>query len=455
MSETQITRARVGRAWFTLFTLAWIVLWTAQLTPLQLLLPLQLDTPDNEAGWVRGVVSSGIVLGVGGLAGVLAGPVAGALSDRQSGSRPKRRPWALAGVWIAAACLLCTGASTSALGIGAAWVGVCIGTAIASAAFAAMIADQLPPEQRGAASSAASAAQALGIVLGVGAVVLLGLSTAAGYVMLAIGVAVIGTLTSVLLPDPSGSAAGLRSEQGAVVPGATVPFTTTPGAAARAPEGHRFGSIRDHDFRWVLIGRLVVNIGNALGTSLFLFFLLYGLGQEHAAAEDNLLIVVVVYTVFVVVASVAAGLVSDRLGRRRGLALAATVVQALSGVLLVVSPTFGTTIVAAGVMGVGYGAFSTVGLAFATDVLPSERDHGRDLGLVNTAAALGQLLGPVIGALLVALVGGFWLVFSVAAVLSVAGGALTVLARERATATTITAAAAVDPAAAAGGNTLD
>lgn len=442
MSETQITRARVGRAWFTLFTLAWIVLWTAQLTPLQLLLPLQLDTPDNEAGWVRGVVSSGIVLGVGGLAGVLAGPVAGALSDRQSGSRPKRRPWALAGVWIAAACLLCTGASTTALGIGAAWVGVCIGTAVASAAFAAMIADQLPPEQRGAASSAASSAQALGIVLGVGAVVLLGLSIAAGYVMLAIGVAVIGTLTATLLPDPSGSTA------------ASPPMPAAAASAARAPEGHRFGSIRDRDFRWVLIGRLVVNIGNALGTSLFLFFLLYGLGQEHAAAEDNLLIVVVVYTVFVVVASVAAGLVSDRLGRRRGLALAATVVQALSGVLLVVSPTFGTTIVAAGVMGVGYGAFSTVGLAFATDVLPSERDHGRDLGLVNTAAALGQLLGPVIGALLVALVGGFWLVFSVAAVLSVAGGAITVLARERATATAVTTAAA-DPAATAGGGTLD
>lgn len=426
MSETQITRPKVGRTWFTLFTLAWIVLWTAQLTPLQLLLPLQLDTPDSESGWVRGVVSSGIVLGVGGLAGVLAGPVAGALSDRQSGSRPKRRPWALAGVWISAACLLATGASTGALGIGAAWVGVCVGTAVASAAFAAMIADQLPPEQRGAASSAASSAQALGIVLGVGAVVLLGLSVAAGYVMLAVGVAVVGTLTAILLPDPSGGTAGHNTEQEASAPG-----EAAPGVASRS--GRSFEFMRDRDFRWVLIGRLVVNVGNALGTSLFLFFLLYGLGQEHAAAEDNLLVVVVVYTVFVVAVSVAAGLASDKLGRRRGLALAATVVQALSGVLLVVSPTFGMTIVAAGIMGVGYGAFSTVGLAFATDVLPSERDHGRDLGLVNTAAALGQLLGPVIGALLVALVGGFWLVFSVAAVLSVSGGVITVIARERRT----------------------
>ncbi|UTX52871.1 MFS transporter [Leucobacter aridicollis] len=421
MSETQNARPKVGRAWFTLFTLGWIVLWTAQLTPLQLLLPLQLDTPDSEAGWVRGVISSGIVLGVGGLAGVLAGPIAGALSDRQSGARPKRRPWALAGVWIAAACLLLTGASTNALGIGAAWVGVCVGTAVASAAFAAMIADQLPPEQRGAASSAASSAQALGIVLGVGAVVLLGLSIAAGYVMLAVGVALIGTLTAILLPDPPGSAAAPHD-------------VANPQAQGPASLGGRsLDFLRNRDFRLVLIGRLVVNVGNALGTSLFLFFLLYGLRQGHADAEDNLLIVVVVYTVFVVVASIAAGLISDRLGRRRGLALAATIVQAFSGVILVLSPTFSTTIVAAGVMGVGYGAFSTVGLAFATDVLPSERDHGRDLGLVNTAAALGQLLGPVIGALLVALVGGFWLVFSVAAVLSVAGGSITVLARERRT----------------------
>jgi MFS family permease len=70
-------------------------------------------------------------------------------------------------------------------------------------------------------------------------------------------------------------------------------------------------------------------------------------------------------------------------------------------------------------------------LAFATDLLPSEKDHARDLGVVNVIAALGQLLGPVIGAGLVALVGGFWLVFAAAAVLSLVGAGLTALARER------------------------
>lgn len=418
MSVDLAVRPRVGSRWFLLFTVAWLVIWTVQLTPLQLLLPLQLDSPESAAGWVGGVVSSGLVLGVGGLAGVVAGPLAGALSDRQSGRRPRRRPWALAGVWLAVACLLATGVSEGPLAVGAAWVGVCSGVAIASAAFTAMIADQLPVEQRGAAASAASSAQALGIVVGVGAVVLLGLEVVEGYVVLAGAMAVLGTAAALLLPDPAGTASTLR------------------------PAGEaRFAFLRARDFRWVLIGRLVVNIGNALGTSLFLFFLLYGLGQEHALAEDNLLLVVVVYTVFVVGASVLAGLASDRTGRRRGLAVAAACVQAGAGLLLVVSPTFGMTLVAAGIMGIGYGAYSTVGLALATDLLPSERDHGRDLGIVNTAAALGQLLGPVLGALLVAAVGGFWLVFTVATVLSVAGGLLTGLAREAPRAATRVSAA--------------
>lgn len=401
---------KVGARWFLLFSVAWLVIWTVQLTPLQLLLPLQLDTADSEAGWVSGVVSSGLVLGVGGLAGVIAGPIAGALSDRRQGSRPRRRPFALVGVWITAVCLLLTGASQHALTIGASWVGVSVGVAIASAAFTAMIADQLPVEQRGAASSAASSAQAVGIVVGVGTVVLLGLGVFDGYLVLAIAMAVLGTVVALLLPDPSAASFGVRG--------------------ARLPGESRFAFLRDRDFRWMLIGRLVVNIGNALGTALFLFFLMYGIGQPHDEAEENLLLIIVVYTVFVVGASIIAGLVSDRIGRRRGLTVVAALVQAISGIVIVISPTFSMTMVAAALMGVGYGAFMTVGLAFATDLLPSERDHARDLGVVNVIAALGQLLGPVIGAGLVALVGGFWLVFTVAAVLSVLGAGLTALARE-------------------------
>ncbi|GAA3969342.1 MFS transporter [Gordonia caeni] len=408
---------RVGRRWLTLFTLAWLIIWMVQLTPLQLLLPLQLDSQISGDGdqWVRGVVISGLILGVGGLVGVIAGPLAGALSDRTRASRfpawlgGRRRVWALAGIWLTTVCLVLTGFAHQPLLVGLAWIGVSGGVAVAAAAFTALIADQLPPDQRGAAAASVGSSQAAGIVLGVGVVVTLGLSVLAGYLFLAALIAVVGTVAALGLPDP-------RS-----------PGQVRAAVAERDP----LRSLRDRDFAWMLLGRLVTNIGNALGTSLFLFFLLYGLFQPTETAEGNLLLLVVVYTVFVVISSVISGIYSDRSGRRRIPTVLAAMVQAVSGVMIVIHPSFTATLIAAALMGVGYGAFSTVGLAFATDLLPHQEDHGRDLGVVNVAAALGQLLGPILGAGLVAAVGGFWLLFLTATVVSVIGGALTLLARER------------------------
>lgn len=398
---------RVGARWMTVFTLAWLAIWTVQLTPVQLLLPLQLDTAGDD--WISGVISSGFVLGIGGLAGIIAGPVAGALSDRAGKGRRRRRPWAIGGVVLTAVFLVVTGFSEGPWAVGGAWVGVTVGVAISSAAFTALIADQLPSTQRGSASAAVGSSQAVGIVLGVGLVVLLGLGIREGYLLLAVVIAVIGTAAALLLPDPP------------------APADATPEPAAK--DGRLLASLRDRDFAWMLSGRLVTNIGNALGTALFLFFLLHGLHQETSVAQDNLLLLIVVYTLFVVIAAVLTGIVSDRTGDRRTLTVVATLVQAASGVVIAVVPTFEATMIAAALMGVGYGAFSTVGLAFAADLLPDEKDHARDLGIVTVTAALGQLIGPVLGAGLVALVGGFWLVFIAAAVLSVVGGALTALAR--------------------------
>ncbi|WP_347955052.1 MFS transporter [Gordonia aichiensis] len=409
--------APVGRRWMTLFTLAWLVIWMAQLTPLQLLLPLQLDQQTAEGGdrWIHSVVVSGLILGIGGLVGVIAGPLAGGASDRTDGTRMparlggRRRIWALAGCWGTAVFLALTGLAHQPWLVAICWIGVSVSIAVASAAFTAMIPDQLAPQQRGAASASIGSSQALGIVLGVGLVVALGLGVIAGYLVLAALVAAVGTWAAFGLPDP------------------TVPRSELAvGDAARS----RWASLRDRDFCWMLGGRLVANIGNALGTSLFLFFLLYGLDQEKGAAENNLLLLIVVYTVFVVGSSVIFGLVSDRRGHRRTLTVVSACIQAGSGVVIVAHPTFTATLIAAALMGVGYGAFMTVGLAFATDLLPHEQDHGRDLGIVNVSAALGQLIGPMVGAGLVALVGGFWLVFAAAAVLSLVGAAMTLGARE-------------------------
>lgn len=296
------------------------------------------------------------------------------------------------------------------LPVGAAWTGVMVGFAIASSAFSAVIADQLDT-QRGVASAAVGSAQAIGIVLGVGVVVVSGVGLLGAYLLLAGLMAVGGTAAALLLPDPP-PASGASEDPPAI----TV----------------RSDVLGDPDFRRLLLGRLAGNLGNALGTGLLLFFLMFGIGQPAAEAENNLLLLIVVYTVFVVAASVISGIVSDRTGRRQGMVVGSALVQAVAAVIIAVSPTLPVTVTAAALIGVGYGIFNAGGLALATDLLPGADANAQDLGIVNVSANLGQLLGPVIGAGLIALAGGFWLLFAAAAAFSVLGAALTATVRVRA-----------------------
>lgn len=416
-------RKRVGPLWMTLFTLAWLAIWTVQLTPIQLLLPLQLDTGAPGENWIAGVVWAGVVLSVGGLVGIIAAPVSGRWSDRTRSRWGRRRPWAIGGSLLAAVGLVLTGIVAGPVAVGGAWIVVSVGVSVASAALTAMIADQLTT-QRGAASAAASSAQAVGIVVGVGAVVLIGLNVQQSYYLMAAIIAVIGSGTALLLPDAPAHELALPA----------------PRTVART------ASWRDRDFLWLLVSRFVVNIGNAFGTSLLLFFLLYGVRVPSPQAQDDLLILIVIYTVFVVIASIVAGILSDRasanpLRVRRTITAVSAVVQAVSGVVILISPSFEMTAVAAGIMGAGYGAYMAVSLAFATDLLKDPDDHARDLGLVNVSAQLGQLLGPLLGAGLVALVGGFGLLFGAAAVLSLVGAAITYAVRAPSPASPVPAAA--------------
>ncbi|WP_217181050.1 MFS transporter [Streptomyces sp. AC495_CC817] len=219
----------------TLYTVAWLAIWMVQYTPIQLLLPLQLDTGDLGENWIDGVVWAGIVLSVGGVIGVIAAPLAGWMSDRTRSRWGRRRPWAIAGSVLAAAGLIATGVVTGPVPIGAAWIVVSIGVSVASTAFTAMIADQLPPTQRGAASAAASCAQALGIVLGVGAIVLIGLGIFESYLVLAGLILVVGTGTALWLPDEPAHRM----------------------LAPLAGSTGRRSSLRDRNFLWLVTGLLL------------------------------------------------------------------------------------------------------------------------------------------------------------------------------------------------------
>ena len=104
--------APVKRNWITLLFLANIGLWLAIYAPLQVLLPEQVQslhdhiTKSNVVPSGTDAVLLSVVMGVGAIAGLIANPVVGALSDRTTSARGRRHPWTLGCAVVAAAGIL-------------------------------------------------------------------------------------------------------------------------------------------------------------------------------------------------------------------------------------------------------------------------------------------------------------------------------------------------------------
>ncbi|HEV7564329.1 MAG TPA: MFS transporter [Microbacteriaceae bacterium] len=407
MTTTQTTAVfaeptrKVSGRWIAFFAMAWLGIWMAQLTPIQVLLPVQIEAELKASFWVDNVVAFGIISGISGACAVIAYPLTGALSDRTTSRFGRRRPWIVIGTLLFALALIVLGSQTTMVGIGIFWSLALIGFCVLTAALTATISDQVPVNQRGYVSGWLSAPQAVGIILGVALVTMLITVTFFGYVAMAV-LLVILVVPFLFLPD------------------AVLPAEFKARMTARGVFESLWISPRAHpDFGWTLLSRVLVNFGNALGTTLLLYFLEFGLGDKNA--QDDLLTLILIYMVFVIIASLGAGRWSDRLGRRKAFVFVASALQGVAALLLAFLPDLTVAMIAAGLLGLGYGCFLSVDQALATQVLPDPESRGKDLGIMNIATAVPQAVAPLLGAGVVAVLGGFTGLFVVAGVFAFAG----------------------------------
>jgi MFS family permease len=384
---------RVGGGWIALFATAWFGIWMAQLTPIQLLLPTQVENvvPHGLTGvfssqqWADNVVWFGIISGIAGVCALIAYPLTGTLSDRTTSRLGRRRPWILAGTLLFAASLFLLGLQTTLLGVGIFWSLAIIGFCVVSAAITATISDQVPVNQRGFVSSWISAPQAIGTIAGLELVTSLALTQLLGYTVVAVLLVIFALPFMLFVPDQI-----LKKEQR---PRGLRGFAVL--------QGFWINPVKHPDFGWTLLGRILVNLGNALGTSLLLYFLQYGLHQSSKVANDNLINLVLVYLVFFVIAAVCGGLISDRIGRRKVFVYIAAYLQAFAALLLGIVQDYSIAVIGAGLLGLGYGCYMAVDQALATQVLPDAHSRGKDLGIMNIATAVPQAVGPLLGAFIV------------------------------------------------------
>ncbi|MDQ1172568.1 MFS family permease [Microbacterium testaceum] len=381
----------VRAGWIAAFAGVWLGLWMAQLVPVQVLLPLQIAAQHASDDWLVSLVAYGLVSAVAGTFVVVAYPIVGALSDRTRSRFGRRRPWIFGGVVLASVGLALLGVQTETLGTVVMWTAVMMGFCMASAALTAVMADSVPAGQRGLVSGWISAPNALGILLGIVLVTAVFTTTASGYLALAVcnlalAVPFLLVLRDVPLTDAEAALLG--------------PLT------ARTILSSIWVDPRRHpDFAWTVASRVLINLGNAIATTMLLYFFTFAL--RVADPTGFLVSTTVIYMVVTIVASVALGKLSDVVQRRRVFVLASGVAQAVSALLLAVAPAESTAVIGAVLLGLGQGCFFAVDQALATQVLPSAETRGKDVGIMNIALAGPQAFGPLLGAGAVVLFGGF------------------------------------------------
>ncbi|MFI5891457.1 MFS transporter [Actinoplanes sp. NPDC051513] len=386
---TAPTATRVGGRWIALLSLANLGLWMGYFGPLQVLLPNQIEdiSPDNKE------TALGIITAIGALVAVFAGPLAGALSDVTTARTGRRHTWIVAGALFGAAALVFLGGRHTLIWVGIGWCLAQAGLNTMQAGLTAVIPDQTPVNQRGLVSGWVGLTQSVGVVAGVLAVTAIG----GGYALIA-----------------------------AVVVLTVLPFVlATRDPAISAPprfKAFHFDAFRDRDFSWAFGTRFLVQLGNAMATLYLLYFLRDKV--HYGTAEDGLAILIVVYTIATVLTVVVGGVISDRTGRRKPSVIVSGYVMAAATVVLAFWPTWTGALIAAVILGLGFGVYLSVDQALITQVLPAAEDRGRDLGVINIANSAPQVLGPALAFPLVSYLGGYPVLFLAAGAVTVLGSVL-------------------------------
>ncbi|MEV7227019.1 MFS transporter [Polymorphospora sp. NPDC051019] len=396
----------VRRSWVALLFSANLGLWMAFFTPIQVLLPQQVEAIDPA----RKETMLAWVTGIGALAAIVANPLAGALSDRtcpRVGGREfgRRHVWTAVGALLGAASLVLLAGQHTILGVTVAWVAaqVCLNAMLAT--LTAAVPDRVPVAQRGGVSGWVGIPQALGLVVGVVLVTTVFTGNAAGYVAIAVAVVVLALPFTLFTADdvlPRTHRAVLRWRR--LVAGMWV-----------SPRRHP-------DFAWAFGTRFLVQLGNALGTLYLLYFLTDRV--RYADPEFGLLVLILLYTAGLMATAVVGGRLSDRSGRRKVFVVWSGVTMAVAALLLAVWPVWPAAMVAAVLLGAGYGVYLAIDAALITQVLPKATDRARDLGVINIANSAPQVLGPALSAPMVVYLGGYPTLYAVTAAVTLLGSAL-------------------------------
>lgn len=339
---------------------------------------------------------------------IFVNPLTGSFSDYVRAKIGRRRPFMIAGTIFNVATLvafailghgflLSAPTGTGILTMALLFVVLQVSNNFANAPWSAIIADQVPPAQRGSASGWYGLMTLLGTIGGflfAGFVVHLGdpdiksgaYQTAAFrsafaqevlifYLALA-AVQTIFVLITVFTVHET-------------LPEQVVPFTWA-GFLGR----FRLETRKYPDFTWVLLTRLLVLTGIWSVNNFLLYYFIDVLHRGNAAGD--IVIFSAIYLATSIFTTLFGGSLSDRVGRKPLVYLSGAMMT-ITCLLFIFAQNFGGALIAAAFFGLGFGAYTSVDWALATDVLPPTDQYGKDMGIWSAAGIIPQVIGIALG----------------------------------------------------------
>src|SRR4051794_2369349 len=371
----------VGRKFVIPFAFAQLALFVALLGPVMVSMAIKVIEVVGDA---NATTAQGLILSVGAVAALIANPVFGRLSDRTTSRWGRRRPWMVGGAVGLAVFLLgvALGQNVPTLAVG--WFGAQVCANACFSAYLATLADQVPPSQAARISALGGVMQNVGVLAALYVAKLFATSMLPLFMVPAlIGIAGM-VFFAMVLPDKQ--------------------LHRKPPSEGLKSWVHTFWvSPKAHpDFAWAWVSRFLLYLGSFLFTTFRVFWMIDHLGLSAARAAAVVFNGVLVYTLVLVVVGQVAGIVSDRVGRRKVFVFGSTALFAIGLALLTQVDSVSGFYVVEALLGAAFGIYMGVDLALVLEVLPNPEDSAKDLGVFNIANAAPQSIAPALGAALIA-----------------------------------------------------
>ncbi|MBK9942701.1 MAG: MFS transporter [Kouleothrix sp.] len=366
--------------------------WTAILITL---LPLQAELIGGAE--FKGT-TLGQILAIGAFASMVVAPLFGAWSDRVRTRWGRRKPFLVVGtlgnVLGLLALAFIPSAPSALVPYIMAFIWIELFNNLATAPYSGLIPDMVLAEQRGSASGWMGLMLMIGNFLGgiTGLVLALIGGITGAYILIAaiMILGMLGTVLTVHEPEPPSVP---PFHWGAFARGLIEPF-------------------KSHDFSWVFWTRFLVTLGTFTVQSFLLFYMkdVIAGGAEHfdytffgiklagdAAGATSFFVLPLLLGA--ILSSLVAGMLSDRYGRKLMVYISGAL-QAAVVLVFLFAGGFEVAVIMGFVFGLGYGAYQAVDWALASDVLPSEDDYAKDMGVWHVSFTLPQVLAVPIGGVL-------------------------------------------------------